>query len=361
MRSRPQSAVINHVVLAGLNLVLATALGVAVRSLVGGLIAGEDQGDARWIVGALAAVLALLFWLTATAALRRLTLLFRHPTLNLSPDGIFVRCYRHGWRVWFLPWFPWVERRIAWTDFRGCRVERVMLYDVLPVRKSLVIESIGPDIEITWGMFQPGVERLQTDILDYHQLEVVKPAAESARVPDFLRLLFRTPRVFSARRLGRTEVAGTAIVLPAVGVLFCLHFAQYGLATAIGAYVVLATAAVAIGVAMIARWIRATRFIQLGPHGLAVGPDAGSARLIPWDDLALVRVHAVAGSPPSSLTRLELRQRDGRAIFIRSFPEAALLAAVIDPPADLVRHSWRLIADGQDPLAAARTAGLPWI
>ncbi len=352
-----QPAVIRHLFLLGLNAALTLAFDASVASLAGSIISGEDEGAALLIVLALAAVTALLLWLATAALLRRLTLFCRTPELSLSSDGIHVRCYRHGFRVLFTPWFPWQEQRIAWTDFRGCRIHQVLFYDVLPVRKSLFLESSGPVVEITWGMFRHSVARLQAEILDYHQLEVLRPAGESARVPEFLGLLFRTPLVFSGPRLGRSEVPGTILALVAAGVLFCLHFREFGLATALAAYLSLAGLAIGGGAAVLSRWIRKTRFIRLNSEGLSVGPDVETACLIPWAELALVRVHA-AGGTPSSLTSIELRRRDGTAVIIRSFPEAARLAAIIDPPADLVRQAWRLIREGQDPVAAARAAGL---
>jgi hypothetical protein len=233
-----------------------------------------------------------------------------------------------------------------------------MLQGLVPIKKCLRITASAGAVELTWGMFRPGVERLQGEILDYLHFEVAAPARESARVIEFLQAVFRTPAVFPGPRLGRGEVAATPFAAALGAALVYLIAPDGHAATAAIAFLGLEVLAIAITLACVRRWIRASRFIELSGEGLAVGPDAGSARRIPWQDISLARVHCLAGAPASSLTKLEVRLANGETFFIRCFPDAALLAGALSPSAGLVRTARELVARGATPRDAARSAGL---
>jgi len=347
-----------HCALAVLHGGLATAFGAGLYSLVHGLVTGGEKGSVLAIACALAVVFAALFGLSVAALSRRVSLLFRLPRLILSPEGLLARLYHLGFPALFRLWFRSSERFVAWPTFRDCEIRRVEIAEV-PIKKSLRIESAGSPIEITWGMFAGGIDHLKSEILDYRDLAILQPAREAARVPEFLSLVFRRPVIFSSSRLGRTEVAATIIVVPVAVGLIGLHLTRFGFANALAFAALLTVAAVVVGAFILRRWISDTRFIRLSGDGIAVGPSAQAARLIPWTDLVSVRVHALSGSPPSSLTHLELKLRNSDSFFIRAFPAAARLAALIDPPAASVREGWRLIAEGKDAPSAARAVGLP--
>jgi hypothetical protein len=352
--------VVPHCALAVLHGGLATAFGAGLYSLLHGLVAGDENGAVLAIACALAVVFAALFGLSAAALSRRVSLLFRLPRLTLSPQGLFARVYHLGFPALFRLWFRSSERFVAWAAFRDCEIRRVVIAEV-PVKKSMLIESTGLPIEITWGMFAGGIEHLKSEILDFRDLAIVQPAREAARVPEFLSLVFRRPVIFSSSRLGRTEIAATIIVVPVAVGLIGLHLARFGFANALAFAALLTVAAVTVGAFILRRWISDTRFIQLSGDGITVGPSPQGARLIPWTELASVRVHAPPGSPHSSLTHLELKLRNNESFFIRAFPAAARLAALIDPPATSVRAAWRLIAEGKDAPSAARAVGMPML
>lgn len=350
---------IPHVVLALFLGGLALACGAGAAGLIMELVRRSQGTGARLLIAGLAALLAACAALCLLGLCRRVAILVRRPRLELSPEGILVCCYQPGWRAVLRPVYRWLERMIPWADFRGCRTDRVSVYEVIPVEQKLTLETRGDPVEITWGMFRPGVAALEREILDYWQLQIAKPAAEDARIPEFLQRLYARPVVFAGPRLGRAEIAGSILAVPVAGAVFCLHLRDLGFATALALYGVLAVVALVAGALWLRQWIGSTRFIRLGADGIAIGPEERRARLIPWPELALARVHTPAGRPPSSLTKLELRLRSGESVFVRAFPEAARWALLIDPPAGAVREARRLMAAGEDVLTAAREAGLP--
>jgi hypothetical protein len=329
---------------------LAAAFGAVVFSM----LAGPPLAIA-YIVGAVA---ALLFWLSAAALLRHAFVLIRRPQLCLSPEGIFLRYYKSGFRAFVFPHFRLEERRIAWADFRGCRTESALLNLAVPLYKSLVIESTGPRIEFGWMTFRPGVERLQKEILDYLQLTVQKPARESARVPEFLSRLFSRPKTFPGPRIRRFEVVAAVAASALLGLALYLQWNRQDSNVAGAAYAMIGTVVFVSAVGFPLQWriMRAQRFIQLNASGIAVGPEERSARLMRWHDILLVRVHPGSASKPG--TRLELRLANGDTFFFRDFREAAQLAAVIDPPAEKVQAAWQLMAKGATAEDAARVVGL---
>lgn len=288
-----------HVLWVWVHAGLTSGWGVALYATVCVLPSVWNDGFVFSFILGLGLFLALLFWLSAAAFCRRLSLLFRHPELSLSSGGIRIRCYRNGFRTLFKPWYIWQGQLIAWSDFRGCRVERVGFGDFLLLRKSLVVAAAASELEVTWGMFKPRVERLQREILDYYQLTVLAPDKEEVRVPEFLRRLFQAPVVFASPRLGRNEIFLSILILPVVGAYLVLRLApDYGLARPLAGYAVFVGVAVPVAILVTRAWIRATRFIQLSADGISIGPDAASARLIPWHGLAFARVHQF-GSQPS--------------------------------------------------------------
>jgi hypothetical protein len=343
-------AIIFHVVMVILAAGLVAGFGAGAFSLFSG-----DPLAIAYIVGA---VMALLGWLSVVSLLKHGFLLVRRPQLRLSPDGIFLRYYKSGFRAFFLPCFRLEERRVAWADFRGCRTESALLNLVVPIYKSLIIESTGPRIEFGWMTFQPGVEQLQKEILDYLQLTVQKPARESARVSEFLSLLFRRPKTFPGPRIRRFEVVAAVAASALCGLLLYLQWNKEDPNVRGAVYAMAGTTVLvcAVGFPLQIRRMRAQRFIQLSASGIAVGPEERSARLIPWSSILLVRVHAGSASQPG--TRLELRLANGDTFFFRDFREAPQLAALIDPPAEKVQAAWQLIAKGSTAENAAREVGL---
>jgi len=351
--------ILPHLLLLGLQANLAVLFWLGLWQLLPGLLLGQEEGELLAIVAGLALVMAALFTLSALAASRRLALLFQHPRLRLAPDGIHVRWYRLGWRALLRPRFAWEERRVPWAEFRGCRIERIEFPEFVPWSKRLILATAGPEIPLTWGMFEPSVETLQRDLLDYLQLSVRRAERDAARVPQLQRLLYRQPVALRCIRVGRSEVFLSIIGLLVVAAYFAVHFGpSLGYLRALELYVVLAAAGLAIGYVIWRRWVGATRFIELREGGLSLGPSAQEARLIAWEEIAFARVHDVPGGLGTSLTKLELRLRDGHALYIRSLPEAAQLAALLDPPAERVRRAWELINAGRPARAAALEAGL---
>jgi hypothetical protein len=343
-------AIIFHVVMIPLAGGLAVGFGAGAFSLFSG-----DPLAIAYIVGA---VMALLGWLAVVSLLKHGFLLVRRPQLRLSPDGIFLRYYKTGIRAFFIPRFRLEERQIAWADFRGCRTESAQLHLVVPIYKSLIIESTGPRIEFGWMTFRPSVEKLQKEILDYLQLRVQKPARESARVAEFLSLLFRRPKTFPGPHIRRFEVVAAVAASALCGLLLYLQFNKENPDVMDAVYAMAGTTVFvcAVGFPLQIRRMRAQRFIQLSAAGIAVGPEERSARLIPWNSILLVRVHVGSVSTPG--TRLELRLANGDTFFFRDFREAAQLATLIDPPAEKVQAAWQLIAKGSTAEDAAREVGL---
>ncbi|HXA14270.1 MAG TPA: hypothetical protein VNW23_04015 [Opitutaceae bacterium] len=343
-------AIIFHVVVASLDTGLAVLFGVGVYSLF--------SGDPLAIADIVGAVMVLPLWLFTAALARHVFLLARRPQLRISPDGIFLRYYKSGFRSFLFPHFRLEERMIAWADFRGCRTESVLLHLVVPIHKKLIIESTGPRIEFGWMTFRPGVEKIQKELLDYLQLTVQKPARESARVAEFLGLLFRQPKTFPGPRIRRFEVVAAVAAAALCGLMLYLQFNKQdpNLKGAVYAMVGTAVAVSVVGFPLQLRIMSAQRFIQLSVSGIAVGPEERSARVIAWSDILLVRVHDGSVSKPG--TRLELRLANGDTFFIRDFREAAQLAAVIDPPPERVQAAWPLIAKGATAENAARAVGL---
>jgi hypothetical protein len=343
-------AIVSHVAMVVLDAGLAAAFGAVVFSMWTG-----PSLAIAYIVGAVA---VLPLWLCTATLLRHAFMLVRRPQLRLSPGGIFLRYYKSGARAFFFPHFRLEERRIAWADFRGCRTESVLMQLVVPIHKTLIIESSGPRIEFGWLTFRPGVERLQKQILDYLQLTVQRPAREAARVSEFLSQLFRRPKTFPGPRIRRFEVVAAVAAAALCGLLLYLQWNREN-PNVMGAVYTMAGTTVfvcAVGFPLQLRRMRAQRFIQLSAFGIAVGPDERSACLIPWRDILLVRVHPGSASQPG--TRLELRLAGGDTFFFRDFREAAQLAAVIDPPADKVQAAWQLMARGATVEDAARAVGL---
>jgi hypothetical protein len=343
-------AIIFHLVMVILDAGLVLGFGACAFSLFSG-----DPLAIAYLVGA---ITVLLLWLSVVSLLKHVFLLVRRPQLRLSSDGIFLCYYKPGLRRLFLPRFRLEERRIAWAEFRGCRTESALLHLVVPVYKSLVIESTGPRIEFGWMTFRPGVEQLQKEILDYLQLTVQKPARESARVSEFLGLLFRQPKTFPGPHIRRFEVIAAVAASALCGLLLYLQFNKEDPNVRGAVYAMAGTtvAVCAVGFPLQIRRMRAQRFIQLSASGIAVGPEERSARLIPWSSILLVRVHVGSVSAPG--TRLELRLANGDTFFFRDFREAAQLAAVIDPPAEKVQAAWQLIAKGSTAENAAHAVGL---
>jgi hypothetical protein len=329
---------------------LAVGFGAGAFSLFSG-----DPLAIAYIVGA---VMALLGWLSVVSLVKHIFLLVRRPQLRLSPEGIFLRYYKSGFRTFIFPRFQLAERQIAWADFRGCRTESALLHLAVPIYKSLIIESTGPRIEFGWMTFRPGVEKLQKEILDYLQLTVQKPARESARVSEFLSLLFRRPKTFPGPRIRRFEVVAAVAASALCGLLLYLQWNKEDPNVKGAVYTMAGTTVFvcAVGFPLQIRRMRAQRFIQLSASGIAVGPEERSARLIAWSSILLVRVHVGSASTPG--TRLELRLANGDSFFFRDFREAAQLAAVIDPPAEKVQAAWQLIAKGATAENAAREVGL---
>ena len=308
-----------------------------------------------YIVGA---VMLLPLGLSAAALSRHVFLLVRHPQLHLSPEGIFLRYYKSGFRAFFLPHFRLEERQIAWADFRDCRTESVLLHFWVPIHKQLIVESSGPRIEFGWMTFRPGVEKIQKEILDYLQLTVQKPARESARVAEFLGLLFRQPKTFPGPRIRRFEVFAAVAAAALCGLILYLQWNKEDPSVMGAVYAMVGTAAAVsvVGFPLQLRIMRAQSFIQLNASGIAVGPEERSARLISWSDILLVRVHDGSVSKPG--TRLELRLANGDTFSIHDFREAAQLAAIINPSAERVQAAWQLMAKGTTAEEAARAAGL---
>ena len=334
-------------------IILAAGLVVGFGTGAFSLLSGDPLAVA-YIVGA---VMALLGWLSVVSLLKHVFLLVRRPQLRLSRDGIFLRHYKSGFRTFIFPCFQLEERRIARADFSR-----------LP-HGERPAASGGADLQEPGHRINRAADRVWLDdvsawrgeaakeILDYLQLTVQKPARESARVSEFLSLLFRQPKTFPGPRIRGFEVVAAVAASALCGLLLYLQFIKDpNVRDAIYAMAGTTVFVCAVGFPLQIRRMRAQHFIQLSASGIAVGPEERSARLIPWSSILLVRVHKGSASAPG--TRLELRLANGDTFFFRDFLEAAQLAAVIDPPAEKVQAAWQLIAKGATAENAAREVGL---
>ncbi len=214
--SEIKPAVIFHVVMVIWAAGLAALFGAGAFSMFSG-----DPLAVAYIVGA---VLALLSWLSAVSLLKHVFLLVRRPQLRLSPDGILCAITSPAFARSFFPVSGWRSGGLPGPISAAAARRAPLLNLAVPIYKSLVIESTGPRIEFGWMTFRPGVETLQKEILDYLQLAVQKPARESARVAEFLSLLFRQPKTFPGPHIRRFEVVAAVAPSALCGLLLYLQF-----------------------------------------------------------------------------------------------------------------------------------------
>src|SRR5580704_18016392 len=85
--------IISHVVMVILDAGLVAVFGVVAFSMFSG-----DPPAVAYIIGA---VMLLPFWLSMVSLLKHIFLLVCCPQLRLSPDGIFLRYFKSGFRTFF--------------------------------------------------------------------------------------------------------------------------------------------------------------------------------------------------------------------------------------------------------------------
>jgi len=302
-------------------------------------------------------------WLPLAAVLRNLQALVRRPALTLSPEGIRVRYWSPVvfpcWAM-FKPRYRMIDRNVPLAEFRGCRTFTHSVNSI-PVFKSVIIATAGGEIDIGWDVFRPGVGRIQTRILDYYESQVLRPAREAARVADFQRQRFREPLEYP------TKVSGLAAGLALAAITGAAAAAVWRL---VPEFPDTAWTWLPLGVGVLAffalqHWWRGRpfRYVRLDSDGLAMGPSALAARSIPWDQILLVRRHSLSsgrGKTPATVTGVEIRETNGRVVVLAGMPAAKLdeLAALIDPPVELVAQARQRIAAGEPAEAAALAVGM---
>ena len=347
--SEIKPAVIFHVVMVIWAAGLAALFGAGAFSMFSG-----DPLAVAYIVGA---VLALLSWLSAVSLLKHVFCWFAARSCACRLTGFFALLQVPLPRV-LCPPFP-----------AGGAADCLGGLPRLPHGERLA-ESGGADLQEPGHRIDRAVDRIWLDDVPARRGDVAKgylglpatdgarPARESARVAQFLSLLFRQPKTFPGPHIRRFEVIAAVTASALCGLLLYLQFnkEEPNVRGAIYAMAGTTVLVCVVGFPLQIRRMRAQRFIQLSAAGIAVGPEERSARVIAWSDILLVRVHIGSVSTPG--TRLELRLANGDTFFIRDFREAAQLASLIDPPADKVQAAWQLIAKGATAEDAAREVGL---
>jgi hypothetical protein len=304
-------------------------------------------------------------WPFLALLLRNLRALFVRPELTLLPEGIHVRYWEPvtvpSWAM-FRPSYKMRDCTVPWVDFQGCRTFTHSVNSI-PNFKSVIITTAAGELEIGWDEFRPGVSRIQTRILDYFDSRMLWPAREAARLSEFQRRRFAEALDYSGKVSGPTLAAVClTITVAAIVVLQLLRPPFYDTA-----WVWIPIGTGFVGLYALHDWWqgRSYRHIRLEADGLAMGPSAGAARLIPWDQILFVRRHTKAtsysgGKATPLTTGVEIRQTNGDSKVLSGMAPANLdeFAALIDPPVELVKQAHQRIAAGESPEAAAIAVGL---
>ena len=314
---------------------------------------------------AAAAIGLVLGWPFLALLLRNYRALVVRPELTLLAEGIHVRYWEPvtfpSWAM-FRPTYRMRDLTVPWGEFRGCRTFTHSVNSI-PHFKSVIITAAAGELEIGWDVFSPGVSRIQTRILDYFDSRMLRLAREAARLSEFQRRRFGEPLDYSGKVSGSTlAVVFLTITVAAIGVLQLLLPPFYDTA-----WVWIPIGTGFVGLYALHDWWqgRPFRHIQLEADGLAMGPSAGAARLIPWDQILFVRRHtkstSYSGGKATPLTTgVEIRQTNGDSRVLSGMAPANLdeFAALIDPPVDLVQQAHQRIAAGESPEAAAVAVGI---
>jgi hypothetical protein len=357
--SSVRPAVINHVVKGLLHLTVAAFLGFAAIQF--GFLDErmQDQGVQFGFAAGFGAV-ALGF---ALAGCRNIHALFRPPFLQLSPEGVKLRCWHGtGFTGFFLPYYRMRDYTISWADF-GQTETFTHRVNGVPIVQELRIKTKQGLVAFGWDVFSPNVARIQRSILDYIDEVFRGTKRAEARLADLQRLRWQQPLQFRF-----TIIPFWLVPLALVGAVAAVATGQAlevkGDWPPVIAIMCLLGAFIAGG-----KWWRARRSctVEFRSDGLALGPSVNSLRVIPWTDIQFVRPQTFtstygwgsAGGTPA-LVGLELRKINGSYFTIEGLKPAELqrLHVLLEPPLDAVIAAQASIARGTAPEAAAVAAGI---
>jgi hypothetical protein len=349
-------ALISHVAKAALSGVPAVAIGWFSYQL-----AFVDQPTmepaARFGLAAGLGLLALLF---AFAVARNVRAMVVRPEMFLTPDGFRVVSWELSLTDVLRPYYRLIERTVAWGDLVETLVYTrtvngvTMAQELRVTTKSLGKFAFGRDV------FAPSVPRIQRTMLDYIDECFRAPRRAAARLAEFQRRRWAVPLVLPGSKLSLGWIVGAWVLV--VGLGYFATFVEYGQEHDWAGF--LAFVALVVAGAVTRNWWRASRsrHLELGPNGLAVGPEAARSRAIPWDQIRFVRAHVTHAThgPNSAVDRVEVRLGDGKAVMIdaRNQGEYQRILAYLEPPLDNMAEVWAQLDRGVGPEAAAQAGGL---
>jgi hypothetical protein len=250
--------------------------------------------------------------------------------------------------AWFLPHsieldqngmrFAWAEKitampclrardcELSWSELSGIRTHTFSVNGISST--ELIVSTTNGTVSVPDDHFDRSAHLIQRDILDFLDLQRERPVGASSEFARRCRERFATPERLVAKPwgvIGSTLLFAPFIAFPiwlADATPFWLTYGLAALSAGIFGWLI---------VSGLTQWLR-DRMLVLRSDGLGIGRSEARLRLIPWDEIRLVRRDLVNGKIESievvvqDGTRTTLRQNYGRTLDD--------IAGVIDPAAD---------------------------
>jgi len=240
--------------------------------------------------------------------------------IELDDDGI-----RFAWAdtATLLPWMERHDREVRWAELRGVRTSTVSVNGLS--LSSLVVTTADGSFEIPDRGFDRSADLVQRDILDFIARARERPVGAATAYVRRMQERYATPERLVARPW--KLLGACAFFLPFIGF-------PCWMAWSTPFWLTYGFAAVAVGlfgwliVLGIVGWVR-DRVVVLRTDGLAIGSSEASARIIPWDEIRIVRRDVTNGKTEG----IEIVQEDGTRTTLRLDYGRSLdaLARAIDP------------------------------
>lgn len=221
---------------------------------------------------------------------------------------------------------PWLRRRdceVPWSGLTGVRTHSFSVNGVSST--ELVVSTTDGTFSVPDDRFDRSAHLIQRDILDFLDLRRERPVGASSAFVQRCRERFATPERLVAKPWG---VIGSAalfvpfIVFPVWMAGVTPFWLTYGFAALA---VFLFGGLTLMG---LTQWL-GDRVLVLRSDGMAIGRNEARARLIPWDQISIVRRDVVNGKTES----IEIVTQDGTRTTLRLNYGLRLdeLASRIDP------------------------------
>jgi hypothetical protein len=232
---------------------------------------------------------------------------------------------RFAWadKVTAMPYLTRRDCELPWSDLRSVRTHTFSVNGWSTT--ELIVSTADSSFSVPDDHFDRSAHLIQRDILDFLDGLRERPVGASSAFARYCRERFATPVRLVASPWGM--IGGAVFFAPFIAFPVWLAWVTPG-------WLTYGFAVMAVGlfgwltILGVVQWLR-DRVLLLRPDGLSVGRSEAQMRLIPWDDIRLVRRDVTNGKTEG----IEIVQQDGTRTTLRLNYGRKLdeIAQMIDP------------------------------